>query len=338
MKKLIRDFFEYKWKYILQEIVQVFSKPSKVNYFLFIVHSESENWILGAKAKRLSHNFKEESEVLFTQNFKNIPKAKGYFFLHQKYYARALRYNPHLKNAKCIVMFTHPEWSKFYSKSHALYTLKNANRIVCLNSSVASELNNIGLPKDKMVIYHLASNPDMFSPKEQRIGKTVGFCNYYSMRKNPELIYSLILKMQDVKFILIGQNWQNYPKFKELLEADNFTYYGDLDYSQYPDLYKQMDVFVSPSFLEGGPVPLLEAMLSNVVPVVSKTGFGPDIIRHGENGYVFDPHKDSIKHVIGLVRKALLLKGDVRKDVVNYSWEKYGEKIYQLYTSRAIPN
>ncbi|MBI9064139.1 MAG: glycosyltransferase family 4 protein [Marinilabiliaceae bacterium] len=327
----ILDFFEFKWKYYVNKLLSVIKITSTTDKFLFVSHAGTSDWILGAKARRLSKHFKAGSEVLFSEKFKNLPIAPGYFFLHQKYYAKALRYNPHLKRAKCIVMFTHPEWNKFYSKSHAFYTLKNASSIICLNHNMAHELMELGIPKDRISVFHLASNPEFFQPKDNRKGQTVGFCCYYSNRKNPELIYDLVMKMSDINFILVGQNWENYPKFDQLMRAPNFTYYGDKSYEEYPGLYRLMDVFVSPSYLEGGPVPLLEAMLSNVVPVASNTGFCPDLIKHGVNGFLFDPHTNTTEEVIDFVQKALVLEGDVRKDVVAHSWKEYGRKIYALY-------
>ena len=115
--------------------------------------------------------------------------------------------------------------------------------------------------------------------------------------------------------------------------SDNFTYHEDRPYEEYPSLYREMDVFVSPSFLEGGPVPLLEAMLSNIVPVASNTGFCPDLIEVGKNGFLFDPYKDTSEYVAGLIRQALQLSGDIRQYAVPHSWENYGEEIYALHVA-----
>lgn len=329
----INNFFEFKYKFVLGRIRSFFSSKTILNKFLFVTHAGSEDWILGAKARRLSRNFTGDSDVLYTGEFKNMPKVSGAFFLHQNYFAKALRYNPHLRESRNIVMFTHPQWNKFYSRNHIAYALQSAYHVVCLNSSVKEELQSIGVPAEKISIFHMASDPSVFSIKAPDKTNTVGFCCYYSERKNPELIYDLVFAMPHCNFILIGQNWQNYPKFNELLAAANFTYYGDEDYSKYPELYAKMNVFVSASHLEGGPVPLLEAMMCNIVPVSSTTGFCPDIITHGENGYLFDSENDGAAVVSGLIDKALHLNVDVRNDVVSHSWENYGKKIYDLAMS-----
>jgi glycosyltransferase involved in cell wall biosynthesis len=329
----MKDVINFKWKFYLMRLFAVGKKYDRTNKFLFVTHSGTQDWILGAKARRLSRYFDGESEVFTSDDFKQLPQAEGYFFLHQKYYAKALRFNPFLKKARSIVMFTHPEWNAHYCESHARYTLQHAHKIICLNQGMKKALIQLGLPEDRIEVYHLASNPDVFTPKLKREGNTVGICCYYSQRKNPELIYHLVTNMPDMNFVLVGRNWENYEKFDVLMNAPNFTYHGDVEYEQYPELYQQMDVFLSPSFLEGGPVPVLEAMLTNLVPVASHTGYCPDLIQHGENGYLFHPEQDDHETVARYIRKAAVLDGNIRKGAREHSWQNYGNKIYRLFVA-----
>lgn len=331
----MKNFFEYKYKFVYGWFLSLFSKKESLDHFIFVTHPETKGWILGAIARRLSKHFNGKSEVYYTSSFKKLPIAEGYCFHHQDYFAKALRYNPHLRKSKAIVMFTHSRWTKFYSKSHISDVLKHAHKVVCLNNSAKEELIDIGVKSDKILIYHLASNPDTFPPKEKRDGNTVGFCCFYSERKNPDLIHDLVLKMPEREFILVGQNWENYPKMNTLLAAPNFTYYDNIDYSEYPSLYAKMDVFVSPSYLEGGPVPLLESMLTNLIPVSSSTGFCVDIIEHGKNGFLFDAHSDDVETVVELINKAFLLTANVREHVLEHSWENYGNKLYEVHTENS---
>lgn len=92
-----------------------------------------------------------------------------------------------------------------------------------------------------------------------------------------------------------------------------------------------MDVFVSPSYLEGGPVSLLEAMLSNVVPVASGTGFYPDLIEHGKNRFLLEPYRNSAEEIEEMVRKAFEIDYNVREDIIKHSWSDYGKKIYDIF-------
>ena len=77
------------------------------------------------------------------------------------------------------------------------------------------------------------------------------------------MVYQLVKNMPERKFHLIGRYWENYERYDEMKKMTNFTYYNNESYDTYPDLYNNIDIFISPSTLEGGPVPVLEAMLSN---------------------------------------------------------------------------
>lgn len=328
----MKDFFEFKWKYVISKLFSFFYPSiAKNDELLFVTHIGTKNWILGAKARRLSRHTPLKSRVFYSNNFKKLPDCKSYFFLHHKYFARAVRYNPFILKRQTVVMFTHPVWNKYYTKKHVAYFLNKAGKIICLNTSIKDDLTNLGVKKEKIVVFHLGSNPEFFLPKKNKSkGSTVGFSLAYYERKNPGLLIDIVKNMADKSFILVGRDWDKFPRFNEIKDLPNFKYYENISYEEYPLVYQQMDVFVSPSHLEGGPVPILEAMLSDVVPVVSKTGFGPDLIKHGENGYLFD----STAHysdVISLIRKAFSLSTDIRKYALPHSWQNYGNKLADLY-------
>jgi glycosyltransferase involved in cell wall biosynthesis len=83
------------------------------------------------------------------------------------------------------------------------------------------------------------------------------------------------------------------------------------------------------SNLEGGPIPLIEAMMSNAVPVASRTGFAPDLIRNGGNGFIFDLDA-SAERIAKLIEAAFTLPGDIRKTVEKYDWDRFSASIIKL--------
>ena len=121
-----------------------------------------------------------------------------------------------------------------------------------------------------------------------RSGGVVGFCSAYYERKNPSTIIDIVRAVPSEEFILVGRGWDSSPWATTLSSLPNLRCV-EADYADYPMLYDEMDVFVSPSTLEGGPMPLLEAMMCNVVPIATRTGFAPDLIEHGVNGLLVPP-------------------------------------------------
>ena len=114
-----------------------------------------------------------------------------------------------------------------------------------------------------------------------------------------------------------------------MLQALPNVEYVEAPYEDYPGLYARMDVLLSPSRLEGGPIPVIEAMMSNIVPVATRTGFCPDVIRDGENGFLFDAGASAV-HIAALIERAYALPADVRAGVEGLSWRAFAARLDAL--------
>ena len=322
----------FKWKYLIAILHSRFLKQNKKSVFTsitYVAREADKDWIFGAKVRRLAKFSSLNSNTYFHNRLRDLPDSDGYFFVFHQYFYRAIRHNPKVLNRKNIVMFTHPNWTFSFSESHVIWCLNKADKVICLNSKVQRELIAAGLDSRKTELIHIASDPDFFYKHERKTG-AVGFCSAFGERKNPELVYQLVKNMPERKFYLIGRYWENYERYDELKNMANFTYYNDEPYDTYPDLYTKIDVFISPSTLEGGPVPVLEAMLSNCFPIASKTGFCPDIISDGNNGFLFDVDAD-YSEVIRLIKLADSKIIDVRQTALEHSWKNCSQKIDKLF-------
>lgn len=332
MKELIIFNVIYKWKYLLAILRAKFikvNKKSSINKLVYVAREADKNWIFGAKVRKLSKFSTLNAIPYFHPKLRNLPNADGYYFIYPHYFCRAIRHNPQILNKKNIVMFTHAHYTTSYSKTHIAWCLNLADKVICLNSQVKKDLINIGIKSNKLEVIHIASDPNFFYAHDRNSGD-VGFCSNFGERKNPELVYQIIKHLPEKHFHIFGKNWEKFEKFDLLNNFSNFTYHNNKAYTEFPKLYSNIDTFISPSILEGGPVPVLEAMLSNCVPVASKTGFCPDIIDHGENGYLFKIDAD-YKEVISLIKKADLLKTNIRETALPYSWENCSKKIDNLF-------
>ncbi len=322
----------HKWKYgiaILRSKLYKNVKSTRIEKIIYVAREKDKDWIFGAKVRRLSRYSSLNATAYYHNKLRNLPDADGYYYIYQNYFCRCIRSTPNVLNKKNIVMFTHPTWSKKYSKTHVVWCLNKADSVICLNSEIKEYLEEIGVKSNILKVMHIGTSSEFFYYHERKDGG-IGFCSNFGTRKNPDLIFNLVRNMPDKKFYLIGRNWEDYNKFKELSQLPNFTYYNNMPYESYPDLYSKIDVFVSPSTLEGGPVPVLESMMSNCVPVASKTGFCPDIIAHGENGFLFEIDS-KYQDVIPLIEQAYTLKTNVRNTVLEYTWQNCSKKIDDLF-------
>ena len=322
----------FKWKYLIAILHSKFLKKNKKSVFTsitYVAREADKDWIFGAKVRRLAKFSDLNSNTYFHNRLRDLPDSDGYFFVFHQYFYRAIRHNPKILNRKNIVMFTHPNWTFSFSESHVIWCLNKADKVICLNSKVQRELIAAGLDAKKTSLIHIASDPDFFYKHERKTGD-VGFCSAFGERKNPDLVYQLVKNMPERKFHLIGRYWENYERYDEMKNMANFTYYNNKSYDTYPNLYSKIDIFISPSILEGGPVPVLEAMLSNCFPIASKTGFCPDVISDGKNGFLFDIDAE-YSEVIKLIKLADSKTIDVRQTALEYSWKNCSQKIDKLF-------
>ncbi len=332
MKEAIVFNLLYKWKYLIAIFKSKFlpnNKSSKLKTITYVAREVDKDWVFGMKTRKLAKASGLQASTYFHNRLKDLPNSDGYYFVFHQYFYRAMRHNPKILKKKNIVMFTHPNWTFSYSKKHVIWCLNKADYVICLNSDVKQMLIHNGLKAEKAVLIHIASDPEFFYFHERKTG-SAGFCSAFGDRKNPEMVYNLVKYMPERHFYLLGKNWEQFDKLSELEALPNFTHYNDEDYNTFPELYSKIDIFVSPSTLEGGPVPILEAMLSNCIPVASKTGFCPDIIQHGKNGFLFEIDTD-YKTVMELIRKADTMKTDIRSTAMEYSWENCSKKLDQLF-------
>ena len=291
-----------------------------------------EIWSLDSRCKELLKGF--AGKALLFKEYKHIPNAKAYFFSEQTFLALALYHNPHLWDATIFVWYTHPHNFLEIPAEQTLCALAQADQIFITCSQFKQVLIDNGLEAEKIEVIGPRADQNSFLPHCRGRG-VIGFCSGYYPRKNPDCILQIIQNMKHRDFLLVGKDWQLYPRYVELTEAKNLTIV-DTDYSEYPKLYGQMDVFVSASVLEGGPVPLIESMMCNVVPVVSRVGFAPDIISHGENGFLFDIEA-SRDEICVLIEAAYGLDADIRATAEHLNWETFAERLNTRWKELCSP-
>jgi glycosyltransferase involved in cell wall biosynthesis len=184
-----------------------------------------------------------------------------------------------------------------------------------------------GLPEEKTAVVLGAADPKLFRFHERGAG-VVGLSSSFYERKNPDCLLEVINLLPQREFLLLGRKWNQYALFEEMKAMPNFTY-RTAPYREYPNIYGSFDVFLSMSSLEGGPIPLVEAMMSNAVPVASRTGFAPDLIQHGRNGFIFDLDASPEK-IAALIECAFMLPDNVRVTVESLDWDKFSTSIMNL--------
>lgn len=288
---------------------------------VFIYERKAENWILGGIAREMAKYWGGKCATYYVGD-PGLPRARVYFFCHFSHIPRVTLDNPWLNLRNAVAFFTHPKES-FHPLNPNYWWLKWCRHVVCMSSQSVHDLAQSGIRNTSFSVG--GADPAIFKPHARTGQGAVGFCCAFHLRKSPYLLFEIVKNMPHRNFILLGRHWKSFEKFEEMKALPNLEY-AEASYKEYPGYYARMDVFASVSNLEGGPIPLLEAMMCNIVPVVSDTGFARDAVRHGENGFIF-PVDANAEEVCALIEQAYALQADTGRDALAFTWQAFTHHI-----------
>jgi phosphatidylinositol alpha 1,6-mannosyltransferase len=116
---------------------------------------------------------------------------------------------------------------------------------------------------------------------------------------------------------------------------------GPLHGDELADAYAALDVFVHPGTTETFGQTVQEAHAAGV-PVVAPAAGGPlDLVRHGVDGFLFDPrHDHSLRRSIGALVDDAALRARLgeagRRAVVGRTWECLGDELLTHYADARL--
>jgi glycosyltransferase involved in cell wall biosynthesis len=287
--------------------------------------ASAQGWILDAICREIGARLSGWT-VGYCRDGEPLPPARRYFFSHYMYFVGALAKSWRMHRAANHVYATHLEPDKHRIDDAALARmLACSDGVVCMNRALADTLETLGVPTRKLHVAVGAADSTTYRPHPRTPDGDIGLSSAYYERKSPDLVLEIAKRLPHRRVVLLGKGWHSYPRFGELAALPNFSYI-EAGYDEYPAHYARMSVFVSASRLEGGPIPLLEAMMSNAVPVASRTGFAPDIIEHGRNGFLFDIGAPA-DQVCALIEQAYALAGDISATVQHCDWNGFAARV-----------
>jgi glycosyltransferase involved in cell wall biosynthesis len=121
---------------------------------------------------------------------------------------------------------------------------------------------------------------------------------------------------------------------------ENFRFLSDEISGQRDDLFslwKMADLFVLPSFQEGLPVALIEAMALGQACIASEINAIPEAVRHLETGYLIETgDSDKLAKAIGTLADDKTLRQKLGENaqkfiLKNFEEKIIGEKMLRLY-------
>jgi L-malate glycosyltransferase len=178
------------------------------------------------------------------------------------------------------------------------YVVKEADAVISMATHMNNKLLDLGTKPDKI---HLLSegvdlvkfniDPNIKRDKEKiRVISSRNLEPVYNIELLIDAIPLVLKEIKDIEFTLIGDG-SSRKKLEERVRSsgisDYVTFKGFLDKNEIPKNLNSSDIYVSTSFSDGRSVSLLEAMACGAFPVISDIPANRDIIKDGENGYLF---------------------------------------------------
>ncbi len=219
--------------------------------------------------------------------------------------------------------------------------LLKLDKIAVVNSMVKHILGKEGFWQDDIVIAGNGVDIDNYSFSEDKtahdliyIGRLVELKRVSSL---VEIIPIIRDKIPDVVLHIVGDG----PKHEEIerkIEAlgisGNVIMHGYVSEKEKIELLRNSVVYVSNSSFEGFGIPLVEAMATGAVPVVSSIDAHRFVFQGNDVGYLVNNQEEMAASIINLLtdetRRLQLAKSGRKLVEEKWTWAKVGEKYKEL--------
>lgn len=239
--------------------------------------------------------------------------------------------------------------SNRFMRRFIMTILKWSNKIFVLSEGVKNIIaqkiskNKIYVIPSSVDTYLFHPNNDEASNYEKKI-RILFLGSVSGIRKGVMTLINVIPKLisenNDLEFILCGSGDVElaYNNIKLQVNNNQVKYLKSVTSEELPKLLSKADIYVLPSYSEGLPYSIMEAMSCGLPIISTDVGCIPEIVKDGENGKLIKPGDvdalyNSIKELIQ--NRALMseIKNNNRRKICeHYSWKntlKIIENIYQ---------
>jgi len=232
-----------------------------------------------------------------------------------------------------------------------LKLIKSSDMITTVSQSVAQELEEYGLNQEDISIVYNGVDEKFFYPKQKDSTNDKKYIMYAGRIDREKGLFDLLKcaksicsERSDVSFIVAG-NGRDLNRLKRKIKnigiQDKFILVGQAKKDQLVKLYQNATLFVLPSYHEGLPTVLLEAMSCGLPVIATDVRGNRDLVSNGKNGIIIPsraPKKMAEAISMLLENKSLRKKlgKNARKTIEeNYTWNIISNRILGYYKQLA---
>lgn len=219
-------------------------------------------------------------------------------------------------------------------------SLNSSFKSIAVSEDLAKKMKLMVKDKNKIFVLRNAVDTGRFNPtRNKRIRNTfdindeevlILFVGYLDEFKGIfELLNAFKVinsKNNNVKLMMVGTGPKKDDLLKILTKMDlenDVIFTGRIESQKIHKYYQAADIFVLPSYTEGLPVSILEAMACGLPIVATSVGGIPEIINDGFNGFLVPPKNETelIKKIMGLI-----INRNLREEFKNNSLKRIKEE------------
>ena len=142
-------------------------------------------------------------------------------------------------------------------------------------------------------------------------------------------------KRKDIHLSVIGDNVVGDSEKIPMIDTEKITFCGWIPHDKLDGYYKSCDAVIMPSRWEAFGLVGVEAMKYGKPIIVSNRGALPELVKVGENGYIFDfDHPESLIQILDKLDKMNLCRMGKKAESVfleKYRSQKMLEKTFLIY-------
>lgn len=240
-------------------------------------------------------------------------------------------------NKKLIIHMHGAEFHEFYRvspgflKKRIVNLLKKSDMVLALGNQWKNRILDIEPSTNVKVLKNAVDIPLITEKVSNTNTIQILFLAVLIKRKGIiDLVYAadiLVNKLSDKWNLVfnIGGSGSEESEVKELVKKlglnENFKFYGWIGNAEKSDLLSKSDIFVLPSYNEGLPMSILEAMSYGLPIISTKVGSIDEAVKSGENGFLISP---------GNIEE---LSEAIRKIIINNQINSMGHKSYSTAVS-----
>ena len=222
----------------------------------------------------------------------------GHFLVEHGLYAAITGFSPLVVSAWGSDLLIHPKKS-LINRLLVSYTVKRSSLVHLLSPFMVTELEEMGLRHDNIVIANLGVGEDFLDVQTK---STAGRSVLVSTRKlgqvyNPATIIramKLVSKDHPEVLLRLAGDGPLRKRFETLVDElglqTNVEFLGRLSEEDVVQILSEADLYLSTSLSDSSSIALLEAMAVGLLPIVSDIAGNREWIKDGVNGFLVDPH------------------------------------------------